>query len=424
MMALVASVPAARAQSGVVDDAAPDRLDEEGGRGPMPVDLRSADDGDDEREEEASPVRVQIQPDEAPEIRFSWELGMGAESCPSEDALRDAVAARLGYFPFTRDADRTLRASVTRMGDRLIGTIRLEDATGELIGERTLEGEAGDCHELSRALQLAIAIAIDPTVITRPTPPPAEPAPPPPPERPREPVSGSVDVRPATVIEVRNTDRPRSPTIPEPVEGDPAFVGPVAPPPDRVMLPDDGVRYGGPRFQLSTWSGLTFATGVAPAPTFGFSVAGLGVRYRFASVMAELRHDLGQSAPTADGKAGVWASLTSLTAFGCVHSGWMYGCGSAATGMYAMGAIGVVNVQNAFRPYLAVGGRAGADLPLLAFLGKFWSLWKLRLHVDAAVPMPLWRWRLRYSTPRNDVLWEVPPVAVVVGAALVLSLPP
>lgn len=374
--------------------------------------------------DEPAPVVVQIQPDEAPEIRFHWELGIGAEACPSEDALRDAVAARLGYFPFTRGAERSLTAAITRNGDALIGSIRLEDAAGELIGERTLEGEAGDCLELSRALELAIAIAIDPTVITRPKAPPAEPAPPPPPERPTGGTSGTVDVRPAAIIEVRNTDRPRRPTIPEPVEGDPDFVGPVAPPRDTVSLPVDGVRFGGPPFQLSTWSGLTFATGVAPAPTFGFSVAGLGLRYRFASVMAELRHDLGQSAATADGKAAVWASLTSITAFGCVHSGWMYGCGSAATGVYAMGGIGGVNMQNALRPYLSVGGRAGADLPLLAFLGKFWSLWKLRVHVDAAVPMPLWRWRLRYSTPPNEVLWEVPPVAVIVGAAIVLSLPP
>ena len=65
-------------------------------------------------DDDKAPVRVQIQPDEAPEIRFRWELGTGAESCPGEDALRDAVAARLGYFPFTKGADRSLVASVTR----------------------------------------------------------------------------------------------------------------------------------------------------------------------------------------------------------------------------------------------------------------------------------------------------------------------
>ena len=47
--------------------------------------------------------------DETPSARLEYELGPGAQACPSVDIMRGAVAARLGFSPFSQVATRTLR---------------------------------------------------------------------------------------------------------------------------------------------------------------------------------------------------------------------------------------------------------------------------------------------------------------------------
>jgi hypothetical protein len=56
----------------------------------------------------------------SPTARLDVERGPGAEVCPDADALRSAVAARIGRDPFDPDAARILRVRITRTARNLI----------------------------------------------------------------------------------------------------------------------------------------------------------------------------------------------------------------------------------------------------------------------------------------------------------------
>ncbi len=43
-----------------------------------------------------------------------YRRGQGAERCPDEPAVREAVKVRLGYDPFRSEAARTVTATITK----------------------------------------------------------------------------------------------------------------------------------------------------------------------------------------------------------------------------------------------------------------------------------------------------------------------
>src|SRR3954463_8794117 len=100
----------------------------------------------------------------------------GAESCPSDDELKDAVARRLGFDPFHPRATRELRCTVRRAGGSFRAHIEIGDSSAAARpAGRDLISRGDDCAELAEALELAVGIAINPLVIARST---ATPAPP------------------------------------------------------------------------------------------------------------------------------------------------------------------------------------------------------------------------------------------------------
>lgn len=117
-----------------------------------------------------------------PQAELIYIRGAGSEAC-DETKLRQAVASRLGYDPFVAKAP-------VRVVVRLGGSGPLSAQVSILrpnapLAERTLTGNA-DCNDLTEALALALAVAVDPLVLTRPLPlapvpaqPPAPPAAPP-----------------------------------------------------------------------------------------------------------------------------------------------------------------------------------------------------------------------------------------------------
>src|SRR5204862_4286698 len=109
-----------------------------------------------------------------------YNPGADTTGCPDEQTLRNAVSARLGYDPFRPDAERTLQVDIVvdRRHERrgLRAHVELRDAAGNSAGSRDIGSQRSDCGELASALTLAISIAIDPMILTRPTPP--APAPP------------------------------------------------------------------------------------------------------------------------------------------------------------------------------------------------------------------------------------------------------
>jgi hypothetical protein len=105
--------------------------------------------------------------------RLVYARTPAASDCPDESALAAAVAARLGYEPFSPWGDQTIVATVTRSAGALVGHAQLIDHDGITQGSREVRNP--ECHELILALALAISITLDPLHVAAPAPEAAEP---------------------------------------------------------------------------------------------------------------------------------------------------------------------------------------------------------------------------------------------------------
>jgi hypothetical protein len=119
-------------------------------------------------------------------VRFEWTSEL-SPPCPDEASFRELVAARLGWEPLVSEAERVMVvrfARASRLGARVRVTLRA--ASGEVIGQRQIDGRIATCGELAESAALAVAAAIDPLGGLRPspvdTPEPAEAQPEPTPE--------------------------------------------------------------------------------------------------------------------------------------------------------------------------------------------------------------------------------------------------
>ena len=63
-----------------------------------------------------------------PTSSLTYERQRGAEQCPEEAELRDAVSARLGYVPFRDDAPQHVRTVIRRDRGGLVATVDVFDA--------------------------------------------------------------------------------------------------------------------------------------------------------------------------------------------------------------------------------------------------------------------------------------------------------
>jgi hypothetical protein len=94
--------------------------------------------------------------------------------CVDEQNLRDAVAGRLGYQPFQNDAPSSVEVDIARTEGGYAGQVERFDADGRSVGQRRFSSPS--CAQLAPAIELALAIAIDPLSLTRPTPAPLPPS--------------------------------------------------------------------------------------------------------------------------------------------------------------------------------------------------------------------------------------------------------
>src|SRR5512142_587531 len=99
---------------------------------------------------------------------LSYLRAPGAEDCPDERWIRQAVSARLGTDPFVDRGDLSIAAEVRRSGAQAKGTVTVTGKQGEPLGSRELVSAHGDCFEVASAMELAISIALDPTYLIRP----------------------------------------------------------------------------------------------------------------------------------------------------------------------------------------------------------------------------------------------------------------
>ena len=92
---------------------------------------------------------------ERAEARLVYERAPGAEMCPESQALEDAVAARLGYFPFRLEAGRAVVVRIERRREALRADVELREPDGRVSGRRQIDTPSADCGELVASLAVA-----------------------------------------------------------------------------------------------------------------------------------------------------------------------------------------------------------------------------------------------------------------------------
>ncbi len=302
---------------------------------------------------------------DAPPTKLVYSRGAGAEACPEEAALRADVGARLGHDPFVDPADRTLTARIVKEGVLLRGSIELRDAAGAITGTRTLESKQLDCKELSAAMSLAIALALDPIAATTPKPS-AAPSPSP---------SPSPSPTPSPSPSPSPTPAPTPSPTPSP------------PPP--------------PPSSLNASIGVLGAGGFAPRSNVGFT-AGVAYRTRRWSLGAEARRDLPVTSEHAT------SSILAVSLLPCIVRGPLGLCGIAALGAIQASGSDVTTPRSDTGLWAAVGVRLALELPIYAPIA-------LGIHADGMAPLV--RTSLRLSG--TDV-WTTPTFAAAVGLKIIL----
>ncbi len=304
-----------------------------------------------------------------PTARLVYSRAVGADSCPDEDALRRAVAARVGYDPFFAWAKTTIVA--TMAADRAGGftaRVGLVDEGGTAHGTRDLHTD-GDCSDLLGASALAIAIAIDPHSLMPPT-------------RAPEPAPAEVASSPTLAPRLARADAGASA---------PERPAPAAASPSRIVL--------------EASAGVVASAGVAPAPVAGAAL-GFAARSRRWSVGIEGRIDAPTTmAATGGGKVDAWTVLAAVLP--CAHGGPVLACAIGQAGAMQVSSEGVAIARSTSLVWLAAGLRLGVEVPIerLTFL---------RIRSDLVGDLEPARLRL------NDaVAWSAPAVAASFGADVV-----
>jgi hypothetical protein len=310
----------------------------------------------------------------ASEVRLVFTREPGAEACPDEPAVRLAVAARLGYDPFVDGAaGRTVRVVLAPAGRWLRASIELVDELGELQGVHQLAPHLHGCDALASAMELAIAIAIDPLRATG--------------------VAAAEAPSPSP--------SPSPPPLPAEVLAPPLQLPALTARPRRAPAPDvsDGEDESGAR--LVGRLAILAAIASAPNATWGIE-AGLGAEWRRFSIGAELRGDLPGSRVAAGGT--VSSSLVVVNLLPCVRAYGLFFCGLLSGGvLIAYGADFIVD-RRAILPFFGGGARVGIELRLTRRLA-------LGLHADLLAPFT--RAVLEVD---DQVLFRAPPVSGAFGA--------
>jgi hypothetical protein len=267
----------------------------------------------------------------APTSKLLYSRSNDASSCPDEEALRQAVADRVGGDRFSPSGTQTIVVSVFRRGSPFVATVALVDESG-VSHPRELHVE-GSCGELLDAVALAIAIAIDPQSLARS-------ATPPPPPTPSEPVA---TLPPPAAAPILPPPAPKEQPL-GPV-GEPSAPMPVRPAP----------------LMIEARTGAVASLGTAPGPAVGLAL-GAEVRWRALSVALEGRVDAPSSMPASGGgEVSSWLVLGAIVP--CFHQGPFFGCLVEQAGSVQTSGSGVSVTHAKSVPWRATGGRVGARLP-------------------------------------------------------------
>jgi hypothetical protein len=301
---------------------------------------------------------VSASPKAAEGARIDYLRNPGAESCADENSLRQAVAAHLGYDPFRADAQRILIVRVDKTPHGWSASLELHDAKGALLGERHLDSSGSDCSELSSALALALSIAIDPLVLSRPK---------------------------------KSTPTPEVPTQVTPVKP------PSTPTSTSTSAP---TTPSSPTFFPFADLGLDGSLGDTPSWAFGAWV-GVGLRWADVSLGLEVHATL----PSRQAAEGGWvvASLLEATAVPCWHRSYFGVCSLLSAGTLEGKGEELMGARSVSSPYVALGARLQVAVPREARFAA-------AVHLDLMVPVV--RTTLFVG---NEPVWTLSPVALSLG---------
>jgi hypothetical protein len=305
----------------------------------------------------ASPSALAQVPSAA--ARLSYMRGPGAEDCPDEQALRDAVAALLGgRDPFAAEGAKRMDVTIVRPSRDFAGRFALYGEDGRLIGEQEHANAA--CTTLVQDLGASIAIALGSYA------------------RPIDPAPPALALAPASP--------PPQPAPPQPPGPD------VTPPPAR------GLR-------LQVGAGAALGGGFAPALSVGFGGL-IGARWPAASLSLDVRADLPASTePTAN--AAFRTSWLGASLVPCGYVRWLLACGLVSAGRVRSAATGNTTPADSAAGYLGFGGRIGLEAP---FSSRFAGQITADILVNALRP------RIRLD---GDAVWSVATVSELAALRLI-----
>jgi hypothetical protein len=264
-----------------------------------------------------------------PSARLVYSRSLGAESCADEQALRTAVAARVGYDPFFPWAKQTVVVAMAPGPSRgFAASVSLVDEQGFDHGIRTFRTDDA-CRELTDVAALAIAIAIDPH---------------------------SLLPRPAAA-KPESDEPPPSPPPPGP---HPLAVAPAAPRPQLAPRPRTPLVFEGT-------AGVAASAGTALSPALGGSL-GVGLRRGRLSLEVDGRIDAPASVP-ARGGGQITSELIAATLAPCLHLGPSFVCAVGQIGSVKDEAEAVAAARSYRTTWLAAGGRFGVEVPLGSGVG-------------------------------------------------------
>jgi hypothetical protein len=246
-----------------------------------------------------------------PQARLLHLRESGAERCPDAKDLRSRVAERLGYDPFRQDASTSVRVGFRPVGSGFTADVEAFDSRSELLGRRTLASTDETCRDLADSVVLTVTLLLD-------TPAPSE-----------------------------TVSTPHPQNVPAASESSRV---------DAAPLP------GSTPWTIETGLAMVASVGFAPAPSVGARLA-LGLRRGFWSFALGGRLDLPSEGQYAMGTVETTARLGELS--GCGHFGRAFFCVVGAAGAVTADGRNVLNARRTIGPFGTVGGRVGADIPLV-----------------------------------------------------------
>lgn len=271
-----------------------------------------------------------------------------AIGCPDEISVRAGVIARLGRDPFRTDAPRRALIDVTRTGAGYVAAIELHEP-GQPVTRKAV-GPAQKCADAIDALELALAVIVDPA---------------------------STGATPPLTIPFR-TDAP-SPPPPQPY---PRPVTPPYEPPGWGATRAPAAPPAPPKYELAVAFGSVSGSMPEAAVSFGLRAGYVVAEDLRAGIYARFAREDGDLDPM----RSYDISTAELHAEICTKRWLAIGCAVIGVGSKSVridrddGMFVVTKVADSSDPYFLAGASLSFDLPL--------GRGVLRPTVNAVVPMP------------------------------------